>query len=419
MEILRNYFFELHGDDELVQYPAHWQFNNNAREFAVLHNNEDKGANADMANILVKGLYIDKKMRPDGRYQARYRDKDGKLHSVYGKTPDEAQKKALEYMLGKRPAKRKKSKDDAQIPTLKEWIEKWYNLYKASELSPDWAKKVNSIINKYILSSDLSNKRINRINLIDLQKLINDIPHPWSRNRTNQLIKDIFEKAAAAQYIKFNIALGLKNQSYEYTQRRPLTLTEYRKLVDYLNSEKYYNDFKFVSKTEMQEFAILIRFYIATGLRRREALGIEPKDIDFRNNCILIKQQIDLQGKKLVKLKTKSSYRYIPLFEDVKELIKNIDLTDRKFLFSFHPQTVTKRFRQIIDNLNIHDIDVHCLRHTFTYFCERKGIPEEVIQRWLGHSKSSNATPNYKHKMEIEEVEIIKDYLKNNSKFDT
>src|SRR5690606_15564676 len=118
---------------------------------------------------------VDKKMRSDGRWQARYLDKNGQLRSVYGRTQEEAQMKALEYMLGKKTPKRRKTQKPP-IPTLKEWIEQWYKLYKAPYIGESWAKSINYNLNKYILPV-LGDKKINQITLIDLQTLINSIPY--------------------------------------------------------------------------------------------------------------------------------------------------------------------------------------------------------------------------------------------------
>ncbi|HEY8443627.1 MAG TPA: tyrosine-type recombinase/integrase [Clostridia bacterium] len=400
MEILRNYFFELHGDDELVQYPAHWQFNNNAREFAVLHNNEDKGANADMANLLVKGLYVDNKMRSDGRWQARYKDKNGEMHSVYGKTREEAQQKALEQMLGVKPPKRRKSKKNTL--TLKEWIEQWYKLYKEPFIRESWAKSINYNLNKYIIPA-LGDKKINQITLIDLQTLVNSISHKRAKMITNQLLKSIFEKAMAVPLIRFNPAAGLQKIQYEMTPRRPLTEEECKKL------------FKYLEDNEPLEFAILIKLYIFTGLRRCEALALQPSDVNIQNGYIHITKQFNPNGTKVIPLKTKSSERYVPIFAELKKELLKLDFS-KEFLFAFKPEYVTRQFNDITKKLGFEDIDVHCLRHTFTYRCEVRGVPDETIKRWLGHSKKSNATPNYKHRAEQDEIEIILDYLK---KFDT
>lgn len=352
----------------------------------------------NMAKLNLKGVSVDSKPRADGRWQARYTDKEGKQHSVYGKTPEDAQRKAIEYMSGKKAAAKRKASAQQKpaVPTLKQWIEQWYKLYKEPFIGESWAKSIKYTLNKYIIPP-LGDYKITKITLIELQEVVNDIPHKWMRRLSNQLLKHMFEKAAAVPLIKFNPAAGLVKIQYETDERRPLENEEYKRLCEYLD------------QNEDWEYAMLIKFYVNTGLRRREALGIEPADIDWDNNCIFIKMQADMTGKRLVPLKTKSSKRYVPIFQDIKSELQKIDLTNKRFLFEFNPQSVTRRFDDIMKTLNIKDIDIHCLRHTFTYQCEQKRIPDETIQRWLGHSKKTT-TKIYKHRQENEEIEIIKSY---------
>lgn len=402
---MKSYFYALHGYDDLNHnsfYNAPLQLNSGRRrEFAILKQNQQEGEKIDnMANLLIKGVYVDKKMRSDGRWQARYLDKNGQLRSVYGRTQEEAQMKALEYMLGKKTPKRRKTQKPP-IPMLKEWIEQWYKLYKAPFIGESWAKGINYNLNKYIIPA-LGDKKINQITLIDLQTLVNSISHKRAKMITNQLLKSIFEKAMAVPLIRFNPAAGLQKIQYEMTPRRPLTEEECKKLFEYLD------------KNETLEFAVLIKLYIHTGVRRNEALAIQPTDINFKKNYIHITKQFNTSKTKLVQLKTKSSERYVPIFPALKKELLKLDF-EKDFLFDFKPDFVSRRFKAIVTNLNIDGVDVHSLRHTFTYQCEIKNIPDEIIQRWLGHSKQTT-TQIYKHRAEKDEIEIIQCLIK---EFDT
>lgn len=206
----------------------------------------------------------------------------------------------------------------------------------------------------------------------------------------------------AAPLIKFNPAAGLQKLTYEMTPRRPLTNDECKKLFEYLN------------KNETLEFAVLIKLYVLTGLRRCEALAIQPMDINFKKNYIHITKQFNTSKTKLIPLKTKSSERYVPIFLELEKELLKLDF-EKDFLFDFKPDFVSRRFKAIMTDLNIDDVDVHSLRHTFTYQCEIKKIPDEIIQRWLGHSKQTT-TQIYKHRAEKDEIEIIQYLIK---EFDT
>ena len=83
-------------------------------------------AGVRMTKVDIKGISVDHKVRKDGRFQARY-TVDGVQHSVYGKTPNEALRKAVDGYKGK-----KKSK--TQATTFEEWYKRWLQLYKVNKL---------------------------------------------------------------------------------------------------------------------------------------------------------------------------------------------------------------------------------------------------------------------------------------------
>ena len=69
-----------------------------------------KSKEVNLTKLNIKGISVDHKPRKDGRFQARYTTEDGKQHSVYGRSREEAQRKALAGYKGKKKEKR-------QIPT--------------------------------------------------------------------------------------------------------------------------------------------------------------------------------------------------------------------------------------------------------------------------------------------------------------
>ena len=111
---------------------------------------------------------------------------------------------------------------------------------------------------------------------------------------------------------------------------------------------------------------------------------IEKNSIDYQNKRILIPGT-----------KTKSSSRYIPIFEELEFLLKQIPQTKTNYLFDFNTQTFAKRFEKYCKILNFENIVIHSLRHTFATQCLSIGIDMKVIQIWLGHSSYKTTADIY------------------------
>ena len=88
------------------------------------------------------------------------------------------------------------------------------------------------------------------------------------------------------------------------------------------------------------------------------------------------------------------------LLRVIREMIEQGDLPKSGYLFTsqsnrrgkqkdlpWHPSSVTHRFK---DHLRLaglsEDLSLHSCRHTYVTFLRRKGIPQDVVQRLLGHT---------------------------------
>lgn len=192
----------------------------------------------------------------------------------------------------------------------------------------------------------------------------------------------------------------------------------------------------FYSQTELNTLFSLIKddplkivIYLASfyGLRRSEVLGLKWDAFDFENKTITIKHKA-IQGKKdnkivvILKDKTKnqSSYRTLPLVDDIivllKEHQKQIDENkklcgnsyNKKYLDYvcvdsvgkiFRPEYVTDHFTLIMNKNKdiLRKIRFHDLRHSCASLLLAKGIPMKEIQDWLGHSTYSTTANIYAH----------------------
>ena len=197
-------------------------------------------------------------------------------------------------------------------------------------------------------------------------------------------------------------------------------------IADYYNEEELNNLFKVVRNTPIELIINLTAFY---GLRRSEVLGLKWSAIDFKNKTITISHKVitvtdeseDTKNKtKMItksKTKNKSSYRTLPLFKEIEELLlytkKIQEYYKSQFRDSYNnnykdfvcvdelgnlrkPDYVSHKFKQILRKNNLREIRFHDLRHSCATLLVKKGISLREIQDWLGHS-SSKTTERYAH----------------------
>lgn len=167
-------------------------------------------------------------------------------------------------------------------------------------------------------------------------------------------------------------------------------------IADYYNEDELNNLFKVVKDTPLELIVYLTAFY---GLRRSEVLGIRWSAIDFENKTITINHKVvtvtdenensKTKTKTITKRKTKnkSSYRTLPLFKEIEELL----LYTRKM-----QEYYMSIFKEILNKNGLRKIRFHDLRHSCATLLLKKGISLREIQDWLGHS-SSKTTERYAH----------------------
>lgn len=161
------------------------------------------------------------------------------------------------------------------------------------------------------------------------------------------------------------------------------------------------------------------------GFRRSETLGMRWSAIDFENKTITVNHKVTElteNGKTIVyaedKLKTKSSYRTLPLIPVVEEklLEHKAKLERNQKLFGnsyckeymdyvcvdemgklFHPNFVSDHFGWLLKKYGLKKLTFKELRHSCASMLVAEGIPMKSIQEWLGHSNFSTTADIYSH----------------------
>ena len=181
------------------------------------------------------------------------------------------------------------------------------------------------------------------------------------------------------------------------------------------------------------------------GFRRGEAVGLRWSDIDFDNNTITVcNSVVDVENKdkntknkkKQVnrqKMKTKASFRILPLLLEVKEYLLNLRKQQKenrdRFKTSYNTEYldnicvdqlgnlikldyVTKKFKNIVTKLNYEKVTFHTLRHSVATLLHKHGFSVKIIQYWLGHSNISTTLDTYTH-LSLEDLSDVANTFNN------
>ena len=161
------------------------------------------------------------------------------------------------------------------------------------------------------------------------------------------------------------------------------------------------------------------------GLRRSEVLGLRWDAINFKGKSVSVCHkviEVERDGKFIPigedVLKTKSSFRTLPLIPVVEQLLlaekEKQEEYRRLFKKSYcgdyldyicvdqmgkllRPNYVTEHFGWMIGKYGLKKIRFHDLRHTCASLLLANGVPMKQIQIWLGHSTFSTTADIYAH----------------------
>ena len=253
--------------------------------------------------------------------------------------------------------------------------------------------------------------------------------------KVHTTIKSALEAAKREELIVKNIAEYVEKFKKEKTTKKYLKEKEIDNILELLKENKIY----------------IATFLSARyGFRRSEVLGLRWSDIDFNRNTITVRNSVvEVENKDIntkykkkqvnrEKLKTKSSFRVLPLLSEIKEYLleieKQIEENKQKFKNSYNYEYsdnicvdelgnlikldyVTKTFKKAANKLKYEDISFHTLRHSVATLLHQEGFSLKVIQHWLGHSNISTTADIYTH-LSLEDLSEVanifnKQYVEN------
>ena len=191
---------------------------------------------------------------------------------------------------------------------------------------------------------------------------------------------------------------------------------------NYYNAEELKELLNCVEGDSIRLVIMLAAYY---GLRRSEVLGLKWSAVDFTAKTVSIRHKIleeETKNGVVLKgydvMKTKSSYRTLPLIPHVEEelLAEKVKQAEmRKVMRGSYskeyteyicvdalgrlitPQYVSNHFQIILKENGLRKIRFHDLRHSCASLLLANNIPMKMIQDWLGHSDMATTANIYPH----------------------
>ena len=168
-------------------------------------------------------------------------------------------------------------------------------------------------------------------------------------------------------------------------------------------------------------------FYLmlTLGLRRGEALGLSWSAVDLENASLHVRQALSTTGRgnkaEIKAVKTPSSRRELALSHDVVTLLEvqkekqdqacaflGSDWVNTGLVFTtslgtpIHPRNALRSFKRLIKPLDVTQVRLHDLRHTYASLALHRGVPVEVVSKTLGHARVDITLNIYRHLYDFE-----------------
>lgn len=133
-----------------------------------------------------------------------------------------------------------------------------------------------------------------------------------------------------------------------------------------------------------------------TGVRASELYGLEITDLDYVREQIHVRRSV-YDGEVKQSLKTRNASRVIPVQPWLIELLKQ-HIGDRKFGLLFmnernqpirHTTFLRRHLHPLLKRLGFPKCGMHAFRHGRVSLLVERGVPREIIKRWIGHGSDA------------------------------
>ena len=274
--------------------------------------------------------------------------------------------------------------------TFVELSQLFLDKYAKDNLSPTTYRDYKNRLNKYILD-EIGTMKINRIRRLHIQEFANKLVKEYnlsSKTAKNDvaLISSIFSKAIEWDLLESNVADKVSIPKNIEKAKKKVILYSYEELDLFI---KALNDLK------DEELKMAIYTSLNTGARRGEVMALTFNDINFKRCSIdLNKSKINIVGGTQLKDIKTGKNRQFYVSENYINMVKEYYNWKGKPskdtpLFTMHPDTYSKEFKQFLKDNNLREINLKDLRALNESILVNKGLDIVNVAKRLGHLPST------------------------------
>ncbi|SHF17903.1 tyrosine-type recombinase/integrase [Alkalibacter saccharofermentans] len=364
-------------------------------------------------------------------------DEQGKLlyKNFYGKTKGEAEAKKKQYAKeleeGINPDLGAQSLDRA----LYNWL---WNIEKLSGLKSSTFERYEGIYRNHIKGTQIAVQPVKLIKKLTLQKQYNDMIAQGKTisqvENIHKVLRKFFKFALSEDYISKDPTVGVKlpktnEADYDSEDRDIEVFTKEEIKTIHANLED-------------EKLRYVALFSLFTGLRLGEILALEKTDV--KDGYVYVNKSLSVvktfsdeknyhYGVKVIKTKTKSSVREVPIPNPMQTELSRLSILVKKeklklgsayeennLLFPsltgtyIDKRNFTRSWTRFLIRVGVEHKKFHALRHTFATRLIENGVPITTVSKLLGHS-SIQTTEIYTHVLKEEKekgIMTLNDMLK-------
>ena len=321
------------------------------------------------------------------------------------KTKKEAEKLLIEV-------KNNINKDKYIIPKDITFVQRCYQYYddKSIEFSPVTLKNQKNKIKKHI-EPYWGNTKLCDVTISNYQRFINEI---CSDEKLSTGTKQTILRTSTA----------VLREAYR-CQEIQTKITDFIRVPKLDDSDEVdiysVDEVKYIlkkAKEKSSSFEIILNLFVYGGLRKGEAVGLTWDYVDFENNTITIKNNLQYVDAKYIMRtpKTKSGIRTIHLPDVVMDLLRAEKIRQNKLRlqglmkekeydtvcinkdnYYYSPIIFAKNYKRFIKKIGLEYKKPHSLRHAHVSMLVASGMDIKTISARVGHSNTQITLSVYSH----------------------
>ncbi|MEV8375165.1 site-specific integrase [Kribbella sp. NPDC056861] len=342
--------------------------------------------------LWVGALYVD---TTSGRRKRSY---------VYGKTRQQVHEKLTARLAHAQKGVRSPDK----TWTVGSYLDYWLADVVRAKNRPRTIELYETVVRLHLRPA-FGLTRLTALTVQDVQRYLNDELKRGRSARSVQQIRGVLRaalsRAEREELLLRNVAKLVEIPAWERKPIAPWTIAEAARFLIEARSHRWFPG-----------FAMLTLY----GMRRGEVLGLRWCDVDFTNNRIHIRQQLQRfdSGIQVGPVKTSAGQRDLPLTHVIRDALAALavqrsggdavtalarlsDSTGLVFLSSagtpVEPSRFYREFQDVRKRAGLRHISVHHTRHTAATILKNLKVPVRDAQLILGHAHVTTTQQLYQH----------------------